>query len=145
MDTVGFHCCTKVVCELSHKTFQSLLIFHRAIYPSNRLDWEKGYCLTSFIVDIPKILSIFQYAGPDIRWVDGQKSLFHVNLELVSTVTACDQHLHNFFTHMARLNETRSLASLFPSVVESESHKPTEVSVLQIFILYLVISHACNN
>ena len=74
--------------------------------------------------------SISQYAGPDIRWVDGQKPLFQVNLELVSTVTARDQHLHNFFLHMAKLNETRSLAALFPSASEVEAHKAIDVRLV---------------
>ena len=34
----------------------------------------------------------FQYAGPEIRWVDGQKPLFFVNLELLSTVTALTKY-----------------------------------------------------
>ncbi|XP_046447610.1 dedicator of cytokinesis protein 9-like isoform X2 [Daphnia pulex] len=66
------------------------------------------------------------YAGPEIRWVDGQKPIFQVHLELVSTVTARDQHLHNFFLHMAKLNETRSIASLFPTAAELDAHKPLE-------------------
>ena len=70
-----------------------------------------------------------KYAGPDIRWVDGQKNLFQVQLELLSTVTARDQHLHNFFLHMAKLNETRSIASLFPTAAELDAHKPLEVII----------------
>uniref|UniRef100_A0A0P6E5D7 Dedicator of cytokinesis protein n=2 Tax=Daphnia magna TaxID=35525 RepID=A0A0P6E5D7_9CRUS len=66
------------------------------------------------------------YAGPEIRWVDGQKPIFQVHLELVSTVTARDQHLHNFFLHMAKLNDTRSIASLFPTAAELDAHKPLE-------------------
>jgi hypothetical protein len=67
------------------------------------------------------------YAESEIWWVDGQKPIFQVHLELVSTVTARDQHLHNFFLHMAKLNETRSIASLFPTAAELDAHKPLEV------------------
>ena len=60
--------------------------------------------------------------------MDGQKALFQVGLELVSTVTARDQHLHNFFQHMAKLNETSSMAALFPAAAEIDAHKtPVEV------------------
>uniref|UniRef100_A0A8B9R9R4 Dedicator of cytokinesis 9 n=1 Tax=Astyanax mexicanus TaxID=7994 RepID=A0A8B9R9R4_ASTMX len=40
-----------------------------------------------------------QHAGPEVKWVDGGKSLFKVSTHLVSTVYTQDQHLHNFFHH----------------------------------------------
>lgn len=53
-----------------------------------------------------------KYAGPEIRWVDGQKPLFNVHLELVSTVAARDQHLHNFFFHMAKVIDSKKTSLL---------------------------------
>ncbi|XP_046886677.1 dedicator of cytokinesis protein 9 isoform X2 [Hypomesus transpacificus] len=40
-----------------------------------------------------------KHSGPEIRWVDGGKTLFKVSTHLVSTVYTQDQHLHNFFHH----------------------------------------------
>uniref|UniRef100_A0A8B9JVS7 Dedicator of cytokinesis 9 n=1 Tax=Astyanax mexicanus TaxID=7994 RepID=A0A8B9JVS7_ASTMX len=40
-----------------------------------------------------------KHAGPEVKWVDGGKSLFKVSTHLVSTVYTQDQHLHNFFHH----------------------------------------------
>ncbi|XP_066562839.1 dedicator of cytokinesis protein 9 isoform X1 [Amia ocellicauda] len=42
---------------------------------------------------------ISKHSGPEIKWVDGGKSLFKIGTHLVSTVYTQDQHLHNFFQH----------------------------------------------
>lgn len=39
------------------------------------------------------------HSVPDIKWVDGAKSLFKVRSHLVSTVYTQDQYLHDFFHH----------------------------------------------
>ncbi|XP_030641604.1 dedicator of cytokinesis protein 9 [Chanos chanos] len=38
-----------------------------------------------------------KHSSPEVKWVDGGKSLFKVSTHLVSTVYTQDQHLHNFF------------------------------------------------
>ncbi|XP_055361232.1 dedicator of cytokinesis protein 9 isoform X2 [Betta splendens] len=40
-----------------------------------------------------------KHTAPEIKWVDGGKSIFKVSAHLVSTVYTQDQHLHNFFHH----------------------------------------------
>ncbi|XP_012262836.2 dedicator of cytokinesis protein 9 isoform X6 [Athalia rosae] len=54
-------------------------------------------------------------AGPDITWIDSQRPIFTVGCQLVSTVFARDQHLHNLFSHAERLLDTK------PSAMPSES------------------------
>ncbi|XP_074657465.1 dedicator of cytokinesis protein 9-like [Tubulanus polymorphus] len=39
------------------------------------------------------------FTGPEIKWVDSGKQLFHCDLRLVSTIYTKDVHLHNFFQH----------------------------------------------
>ena len=48
--------------------------------------------------------------GPDIKWVEGGRPLFRVNLRLVSTVYTQDQHLHNFFELCERLEAGAAVA-----------------------------------
>ncbi|KAB7505571.1 Dedicator of cytokinesis protein 9 [Armadillidium nasatum] len=43
------------------------------------------------------------FSGPEIRWVDGQKNMFKVQMRLVSTILSNDQHLTNFFNTSASL------------------------------------------
>ncbi|CAH1780654.1 unnamed protein product, partial [Owenia fusiformis] len=50
-------------------------------------------------------------AGPEIKWVDGGKQLFKVDLQLASTIYTKDQHLHNFFDHCQRMQGALSSAS----------------------------------
>ncbi|CAG9771792.1 unnamed protein product [Ceutorhynchus assimilis] len=54
-------------------------------------------------------------AGPEINWVDGQKSLFTVGFNLFSTVNTKDQHLFNLFLQAERLLDPK------PTSVPSES------------------------
>lgn len=44
-----------------------------------------------------------QNAGPDIQWIEGQRTLFTVAFHLDSTVHSTDQHLHNLFDHIDRV------------------------------------------
>ncbi|XP_063232760.1 dedicator of cytokinesis protein 9 isoform X1 [Bacillus rossius redtenbacheri] len=55
------------------------------------------------------------YAGPDVSWIDGQRHIFGVCLQLVSTVATKDQHLHNLFSH------TEKMFGPKPSALPSES------------------------
>ncbi|KAL1490945.1 hypothetical protein ABEB36_011614 [Hypothenemus hampei] len=54
-------------------------------------------------------------SGPDIQWIDGQKPIFTVNFNLVSTVNTRDQHLFNLFVHSEKLLQFK------PSSIPSES------------------------
>jgi hypothetical protein len=38
-------------------------------------------------------------------WIDGQRPIFTVNFQLMSTVVTTDQHLHNLFAHTDRMLE----------------------------------------
>lgn len=51
-----------------------------------------------------------QNAGPEVTWIDGQKSIFTVGFNLISTVHTRDQHLHNLFIHAERLLDTKPSA-----------------------------------
>ncbi|KAJ8944837.1 hypothetical protein NQ314_009378 [Rhamnusium bicolor] len=53
-------------------------------------------------------------AGPEINWVDGQKPIFSIAFNLVSTINTKDQHLFNLFMHAERLLDPK------PSAVPSE-------------------------
>ncbi|KAJ8310566.1 hypothetical protein KUTeg_012431 [Tegillarca granosa] len=44
--------------------------------------------------------------GPEIKWVDGGKHLFKVNSFLRSTIYTKEQHLHNFFYHCQRIENS---------------------------------------
>ena len=55
-----------------------------------------------------------QNAGPDITWIDGQRQIFSVSFQLISTVFTRDPHLHNFFVHAERILDTK------PSAVPSD-------------------------
>lgn len=57
----------------------------------------------------------FQNAGPEINWIDGQKPIFTVGFNLVSTINTRDQHLYNLFLHAERLLDPK------PSAVPAES------------------------
>nr|CAD7194888.1 unnamed protein product [Timema douglasi] len=59
------------------------------------------------------------YAGPEVSWIDGQRPIFSVGFQLVSTVVTRDQHLHNMFSHTDRLLDPKSTS--LPS--ESETCK----------------------
>ena len=41
-------------------------------------------------------------------WIDGQRPIFTVNFQLMSTVVTTDQHLHNLFAHTDRMLEQRA-------------------------------------
>lgn len=65
-----------------------------------------------------KYLLLFQYAGPEIIWIDGQKPIFNVCFNLVSTVHARDQHLHNLFGHAEKLHAPK-INSVYPPDTET--------------------------
>uniref|UniRef100_A0A023F2T5 Putative ph domain-containing protein n=1 Tax=Triatoma infestans TaxID=30076 RepID=A0A023F2T5_TRIIF len=58
------------------------------------------------------------YAGPEIIWIDGQKPIFSVCFNLVSTVHTRDQHLHNLFGHAEKLHAPK-INSVFPPDTET--------------------------
>nr|CAD7259038.1 unnamed protein product [Timema shepardi] len=61
----------------------------------------------------------YNYAGPEVSWIDGQRPIFSVGFQLVSTVVTRDQHLHNMFSHTDKLLDPKSTS--LPS--ESETCK----------------------
>ncbi|XP_043189264.1 dedicator of cytokinesis protein 9-like isoform X2 [Amphibalanus amphitrite] len=79
------------------------------------------------------------YAGPEIRWVDGQKPLFKVTFRLVSTIYTLDQHLHNFFLHAHRLRESR-----LPTVYNSDNETTKQVKVVHHLPKILKALHAID-
>ncbi|KAK6167208.1 hypothetical protein SNE40_021299 [Patella caerulea] len=48
----------------------------------------------------------------DIKWVDGGKHLFKINVFLQSTIYTRDQHLHNFFQHCQRMDNSFAIADM---------------------------------
>ncbi|KAH9498544.1 Dedicator of cytokinesis protein 9 [Bulinus truncatus] len=50
-------------------------------------------------------LSLGKSNSGDVKWVDGGKPLFRLNLHLVSTVYTQDHHLHNFFYHCQKVDQ----------------------------------------
>ncbi|KAK3914024.1 Dedicator of cytokinesis protein 9 [Frankliniella fusca] len=58
------------------------------------------------------------FSGPDVTWVDGQKPIFIVHFQMVSTVLTKDPHLHNLFVHAERLLDPK-LARACPSETET--------------------------
>ncbi|CAG0895846.1 unnamed protein product [Darwinula stevensoni] len=53
-------------------------------------------------------LGLGKGVSPDVKWVDGQKQLFSVKLDYISTVMTPDPHLHNFFTVLEQLIQSSS-------------------------------------
>lgn len=43
-------------------------------------------------------------------WIDGQRPIFTVSFQLMSTVVTTDQHLHNLFAHTDRMLEQRAMS-----------------------------------
>lgn len=58
-----------------------------------------------------------QNAGPDIVWIDSQKPIFTVSVQIHSTVFTKDLHLHNLFAHAEKIIESMPLS--VPSDSES--------------------------
>ncbi|XP_034950532.1 dedicator of cytokinesis protein 9 isoform X2 [Chelonus insularis] len=46
-------------------------------------------------------------AGPDITWIDGQRPIFTVSFQLISTVFTRDPHLHNLFVHAEKILDNK--------------------------------------
>lgn len=70
---------------------------------------------------VNKTLLVFvplQFSGPEVTWVDGQKPIFTVNFQLISTVLTKDPHLHNLFVHAERLLDLK-MARACPSDTET--------------------------
>ncbi|OPL20331.1 hypothetical protein AM593_02416, partial [Mytilus galloprovincialis] len=55
-----------------------------------------------------KIMEPGRGSVPDIKWVDGAKQIFKVKVHVRSTVYTTDQHLHNFFFHCQKLENSDS-------------------------------------
>ncbi|BFZ00720.1 hypothetical protein BsWGS_03761 [Bradybaena similaris] len=72
-------------------------------------------------------LSIGKSASSDVKWVDGGKPLFKLNLHLVSTVYTKDQHLHNFFLHCQKVEQSVGLAVEMNNVNKIKSLLAVEV------------------
>ncbi|XP_067949265.1 dedicator of cytokinesis protein 9-like isoform X3 [Watersipora subatra] len=49
---------------------------------------------------------ISKITGPDVKWHDGGKGIFKMKLRLHSTIYTSDQHLHNFFTHCQKVQNS---------------------------------------
>ncbi|XP_069104043.1 dedicator of cytokinesis protein 9-like [Argopecten irradians] len=47
-------------------------------------------------------------SGPDLKFVDGGKGIFKIKLHIMSTVYTKDQHLHNFFYHCQKMENSLS-------------------------------------
>ncbi|XP_078488155.1 dedicator of cytokinesis protein 9-like isoform X4 [Ciona intestinalis] len=53
-------------------------------------------------------LALGRVHGSEVKWVDGGKSLYRVELSLVSTIYTDDQHIHNFFEASQRFSNSSS-------------------------------------
>ncbi|ESP01696.1 hypothetical protein LOTGIDRAFT_172449 [Lottia gigantea] len=73
-------------------------------------------------------------SGPDIKWVDGGKQILKINVILASTIYTQDQHLHNFFQHCQRLDNSASLAVDMNSINKLKSLLAVEVSTYVQFL-----------
>lgn len=111
--------------------------------------WKKYSDLEEFIIsDITcKIVisiflnfqNVFQFGGPEITWIDGQKPIFHVNFRLSSTVLTMDQHLHNLFTHAERLQQPKVSSFLPPETETCKILKVIElVSNYKMYIYFII-------
>ncbi|XP_050434883.1 dedicator of cytokinesis protein 9 isoform X2 [Adelges cooleyi] len=58
------------------------------------------------------------YCGPEIFWLDGQKSLFSFRCHLLSSVYSSDSHLQNLFAHSERLENSKT-TSIVPPETET--------------------------
>ncbi|CAH0557569.1 unnamed protein product [Brassicogethes aeneus] len=74
-------------------------------------------------------------AGPDINWVDGQKPIFAIAFNLISTVNTKDQHLHNLFCHAERLLDPK------PSATPSEGETTKILKALHAIHLTTLINY----
>lgn len=70
--------------------------------------------------------------GPEIKWLDGGRSLFKFELLLMSTVYTKDQHLHNFFMHCQKLERLSSAG------VEVDTANKLKVSFCPALFVYQV-------
>ena len=59
-----------------------------------------------------RILEPGRGSVPDIKWVDGAKPIFKVKVNVRSTVYTTDQHLHNFFFHCQKLENSATGADV---------------------------------
>ncbi|XP_008205538.1 dedicator of cytokinesis protein 9 isoform X2 [Nasonia vitripennis] len=49
-------------------------------------------------------------AGPEILWIDSQKPIFTISVQMSSTVFTKDLHLHNLFTHAEKIIDPTCVA-----------------------------------
>ncbi|XP_041349256.1 LOW QUALITY PROTEIN: dedicator of cytokinesis protein 9-like [Gigantopelta aegis] len=63
--------------------------------------------------------------GPDIKWVDGGKQLFKINLRLMSTIYTQDQHLHNFFQVCQKIENSHGV----PADLNSINKLKTDIGI----------------
>ncbi|KAK3096056.1 hypothetical protein FSP39_022605 [Pinctada imbricata] len=66
--------------------------------------------------------------GPEIKWVDGGKPIFKIKVMLNSTVYTKDQHLHNFFFHCQKIENSLSPGIDLDSVNKLKSLHAVDVS-----------------
>ncbi|XP_045133980.1 dedicator of cytokinesis protein 9-like isoform X2 [Portunus trituberculatus] len=71
------------------------------------------------------------FAGPEVRWVDNQKNVFHVSMRLVSTVLNSDQHLHNFFQSSSSLLPLTGSSSGGCGASSPRSAQPIDIDTLK--------------
>ncbi|KAG5877388.1 hypothetical protein JTB14_027999 [Gonioctena quinquepunctata] len=89
---------------------------------------------------LPGYLSVHPFglgrgsSGPEINWIDGQRPLFTIGFNLVSTINTKDQHLYNLFNHAERLLDPK------PSALPSESETCKILKALHAIHLTTLIS-----
>jgi hypothetical protein len=86
---------------------------------------------------------VFQYSGPEIPWIDGQRQLFSISFHLVSTVVTGDQHLDNLFAHTDRMLEHRGTSSPPPETEICKILKVQDAAALFVCVCVCVCVFAC--
>lgn len=104
------------------------------IHPPLRTRTRGNYFLMFICCDLTKLFC-FQSAGPEITWVDGQKLIFTISFNLISTVNTKDQHLFNLFSHAERLLDPK------PSAVPSETETCKILKALHAIQLTTLITY----
>ncbi|XP_024086053.1 dedicator of cytokinesis protein 9 isoform X2 [Cimex lectularius] len=75
------------------------------------------------------------FSGPEVVWIDGQRSLFTVSFSLLSTVHTMDQHLHNLFSHAEKLHSPKTVPP--PDIETCKILKATHAVQLNSAIAFL--------
>ncbi|XP_021377721.1 dedicator of cytokinesis protein 9-like isoform X3 [Mizuhopecten yessoensis] len=73
-------------------------------------------------------------SGPDLKFVDGGKCIFKIKVHLMSTVYTKDQHLHNFFYHCQKMENSLSSGVDHESLNKLKSLHASDVSTYVKFL-----------